>query len=213
MKKEGKIYIDELKKKSVGERPIYPAEVLENILKRNEYLTEALELQERANNFILSLGKTFGIEPVSPKKTQKKLHEKSLRNFSRKMNRESNPKIFIALAGPGGAGKDTVFENAEKELSNGGLSVVRINKFTTRDSSRPGAYHFRKDIDELHGELGDLFVTEDEVDRLRKYLRIDTKNILSLSHLKEIQTKIDEEGSDFTEWNIELHPDRTSLVE
>lgn len=209
-------YVQMLRSKAVEGRRIYTDEVVDNILSRESYLEQAMQLQHRADEYIQNMGSVFSIEMIDPADILHSLTERTLQNVSSRIieiaeDEGKRPKIFLALAGPGGAGKDTVFENAAEDLSTAGENVGRVSKFTTRDSSRPGAYHFRDTIVELHKELGDVHITDEEAEKLQS-LGVNTEgHKLGLESLQSIQTLV--EDGEFTEWNIELDRTSGSLIE
>src|SRR5690606_5681749 len=130
---------------------IYSDEAVRSIQGRLNYLELALGLQRRADNSVMTLASELNVgEANSPQEASQALTKDSLNRLNALSGQSGHkPKFFIALAGPGGAGKDTVFENATEELEASGVNVGRVSKYTTRDSSRPGAYHFRDGIEEL----------------------------------------------------------------
>jgi hypothetical protein len=210
-------YITILSSKTVDGQPIYPQAVLQNIIERPEYLLSALELQQRADSYIIKLGGAFGISDLSPAEIQRTLTDQSLQSLSARIQEETtegkNPKVFVALAGPGGAGKDSVFENTQEHLDADGKHVTRVFKYTTRDAGRAGAYHFATGIEDLHMQVGDLPVTSEEGAEIEKVFGFAVEeNRLTLENLLKIQSMVDSKDS-LEEWNIRLDNEKTSFVE
>jgi hypothetical protein len=93
--------------------------------------------------------------------------------------------------------------------------ITRPKKYTTRDSSRPGAgvYHFKKDLPELHETIGDINVTEEEVQRIQDRLGIEVEGkSLDLNTLGEIERFV-EEGNTLDEWNLEMDTSESSVLD
>lgn len=212
-------YISILQKKTVGDIPIYAPDVLANIMDRTDYLPQAIELQRRADAYIRDLGEAFQIEGKNtPSDIQAALTNKTLGVLKARTKEVraagGSPKFFVALAGPGGAGKDTVFENTEEQLQQEGRTVARVFKYTTREATRAGAYHFASDVQNLHGQLGDLPITDEEAVKIKETFGIDSNNnLLTLSELEHIQDRVDAGNGTLEEWNLNLDPTKTSLVE
>lgn len=199
---------------------VYPEEVLDNLRGREEYLSMALELQTKVDGCITALGRqVLGEEKKTAQRALKALTETTLAALSRRIAEKiklgDKPKAFVALAGPGGAGKDTVFGNATEELESKGVKVARVSKYTTRDSSRPGAYHFKDNIgDLLLQALSKVVVTNEEATRIESIFNIKIKNnTLTPDQLAAIQKQVDEEDTSLTEWNLQLDSDHTNFVE
>jgi len=190
-----------------GDR-LYPEGIIKNISGRPKYLETALGLQVRADGIIIAISKGFGIQDSDPDQALDELTNKSLGHLRELLASNSGKPVFVAVAGPGGAGKDTVLENLEDELNRGdgsGVRIGRINKHTTRDSSRPGAYIFASDTEEFHDNVGKVAVAPPEVDSLNHIFGISLSKdgVLATKEMETIEGHVDEDPA-MTEWNAPL---------
>jgi hypothetical protein len=173
----------------------YNAEVMAAVQKHREGL---VKLQETVDGLLKVFVDTFG--EVSDLKEISQQTLKGLEDeLKDKIEKGITPIVFFGLVGPGGAGKDTVLENARTLLENNGNTTSMVVYCTTREQrayEENGVHYNFMSVDKMESDLKSLELSEGLKKDLSDKLGVNLENIENLTPeiLNDIEKVIIEKG-------------------